>query len=294
MKLLYPRFFIAFTIILFVITGCKKDKPATNTIPNVSLIKQSILPSGDESSLFTFSYDGSQNLVSVKHLNPIFSSSKNEIITYEYKNGRISAATTKTADKTSTNKYIYDATGRLTTIQVIPLQYHQIADGNFAQYSQVKDQYNFSYDSGGRVKIIELVNIPGRYYSDEKHFYYEYVYNNNQELATLTWQEKDQYRYGNTWVFEGWTEELGFNPEVIRSFDYSDLNPIALAPIKKLPKSMKMYFNTDLDGKIYNKYTFDYKIINKRLESVTTTKIDYSFNSDATSYTRSHKYDLSY
>ncbi|MBD1386053.1 hypothetical protein IDJ75_12235 [Mucilaginibacter rigui] len=294
MKLLYPRFFIAFTIILFAVTGCKKDKLATNTIPNVSLIRQSVLPSGDENSLFTFTYDGNQNLVSVKHLNPTFSSNQNEIITYEYANGRIIAATTKTADKTSTKKHVYDAAGRLTTIQVIPLQYHQIADGTFVPYNQIKDQYNFSYDSGGRITRIELVNVLGIYNDQEKRYYYDYEYNSNNELTKLTWQEKGDYPGGNTWVFEGWTEEVGFNPEVIRSFDYGDLNPMVLSLIKKMPKSMKMYFNTDLNGKVYDEHQFEYKITNKKLESLTTTKVYHSWDTDTILFTLIYKYDFSY
>lgn len=295
MKLLYSRFFIALTLILFAATSCKKDKPATNTIPNVSLIRQSILPSGDEESKLIFTYDNNQRLIATKYISPIYSRNPNANISYEYQGGRISAVTTKTASSTSTSKYIYDAASRLTTIQVIPLQYHQIADGTFVPYNQVKDQYNFSYDNGGRIIRIELVQFSGIDNIDEMHFYYNYEYNSNNELTKLIvlWGT-DDYASGGTWVFEGWTEEVGFNPEVIRSFDYGDLNPIVLSLIKKMPKSMKMYFNTDLNGKVYDEHKFEYKITNKKLESLTTIKVGHSWDTDAILSTLIYKYDFSY
>ncbi|MBK0379640.1 hypothetical protein [Mucilaginibacter segetis] len=295
MKLLNLRLFIVFIVLLFSATACKKDEPGiVKAASQVTLIKQSALSSGNEVFNKVYTYDDNRHLISSKVLNANGNVSQNTLTTYAYENGRISEVTTKQGDNTLINKYIYDTAGRLIKIQIIPLQYHEIGNGTFVPYNEVSDEYDYNYDSAGKVLRITLTKPLGIYHYREEQYYYDYEYNNNNELTKCIWQEKGDFTGGNTWIIAGATEEIEVDPEVIQFLGYGDLNPIALALVKKLPKSMKMYFNADLHGKVYNEYSYDYKISNNVLESVTSTHIAYNSQSDDIAFTDSYKYDLIY
>jgi hypothetical protein len=293
MKILYSSLFIAFVTIVLLATGCKKDKVSPDEPTAIASIRQTQLPSGDELAIYSYIYNDNKQLQLIKKITPVNINSDNgdNDTELKYENGRVSQVITKPSHATATlQKYIYDNKGRIITSQVIPLLYRQTADGTWVPIDDILFVYNYSYDNAGRISEIDEVTVKGRYADQESHYIYEYEYNSQNQLVKLSNYEKGNFPSGGTWVIDGYTDAVEFDPFAIGPLNLASISPFVLKQMGKLPTSMRFYGNDDINGKVLEKKDFTYKINSKKLENINYIYSSFLF----TPYTLTYNYDVSY
>ena len=292
MKILYSSFFIAFVTIVLLATGCKKDKQNPVLPPAISVIRQKMLPSGDELAIYNYLYNDDKTLQAVKKITPVNTSpAGNPYTEFNYEKKRVNQIVTKQANGTSTTqKFVYDGAGRIITSQIIPLIYHEMENGTFVPNDEIQYIYNFNYNSPGKISRIEEVTLKGRYADTESRYYYDYEYNSQKELVKLINYDPGDMSSGGTWIIDGYSGAVDFDPFAISPLNLTPINPFVLKQIGKLPTSMKFYFNDDINGTVREKKEFTYNLNNKKLDYINYTYSSFLF----TPFTMHYGFDVLY